>query len=113
MSLGAARGEAMDKNEAQAGSAAPTRVGFMFAVLLIVAAFPSIAVGQKDTGGISGIVRDPGGAMISGAKVTVTDVDRGTELVITTNTQGAYVGSPLKIGQYNTTVNTPRYNASA
>src|SRR5258708_2319039 len=104
MSLGVSRGESMDKNQAQAGSAAPTRLGFMFAVLLIVAAFPSIAVGQKDTGGISGIVRDPGGAMISGAKVTVTDVDRGTELVITTNTQGEYVVSPLKIGQYKLTV---------
>ncbi len=94
----------MEKDQGSTGSPAPTKPGFMIAVLLIVAAFPSIAVGQKDTGGIAGIVRDPGGAVVSGAKVTVTDVDRGTELALTTNMQGEYVASPLKIGQYKLTV---------
>jgi hypothetical protein len=67
----------MEKDQGSTGSAAPTKPSFMIAVVLSVAAFPSIAVGQKDTGGIAGIVRDPGGAVVSGAKVTVTDVDRG------------------------------------
>ena len=70
----------MEKDQAKAGPAAPTKLGFVTAVLLIVAALPVIAVGQKDTGGIAGIVRDPGGAMISGAKITVTDVDNGLGL---------------------------------
>ena len=32
---------------------------------------------QKDAGAIVGLVRDPSGAVVAGAKVTVTDVDRG------------------------------------
>src|SRR5258708_932107 len=97
-------GGSMEKDQANPGSAAPTTPGFVIAVLLIVSAFPGVAVGQKDTSGIAGIVRDSGGAVISGAKVTVTDVDRGTVRAITTNLQGEYVVSPLKIGQYKLTV---------
>jgi hypothetical protein len=59
---------------------------------------------QKDAGAIVGIVRDPSGAVVSGAKVTVTDVDRGIELTFTTNDAGEYVASPLKIGRYSVTV---------
>jgi hypothetical protein len=77
------------------------------ALLLIgsmVALSGAAAVAQKDTGGITGIVSDPTGAVVSGAKVTITDVDRGTTVTITTNTQGEYVASPLKIGRYTVTI---------
>lgn len=47
---------------------------------------------------------DPSGGVVSGAKVTITDVDRGTTLFTTTNEQGEYVASPLKIGRYTVTV---------
>jgi hypothetical protein len=33
----------------------------------------------------------------------VKDVDRGTEVVVTTSSRGEYVASPLKIGRYNLT----------
>jgi hypothetical protein len=64
----------------------------------------SAAVAQKDTGGITGIVSDPTGAVVSGAKVTITDVDRGTTVTTTTNMQGEYVVSPLKVGRYKVTI---------
>ncbi|MFZ0478756.1 MAG: TonB-dependent receptor [Terriglobales bacterium] len=59
---------------------------------------------QKDTGAIVGLVRDASGAVVTGAKVTVTDVDRGIELTLSTNGDGEYVASPLKIGRYSVTV---------
>lgn len=59
---------------------------------------------QKDAGAIVGLVRDSSGAVISGAKVTVTDADRGTEVTLTTNKDGEYVASPLRIGRYRVTV---------
>jgi hypothetical protein len=59
---------------------------------------------QKDAGAIVGLVRDPSGAVVAGAKVNVTDVDRGTELILTTNAEGQYVASPLRIGRYSVTV---------
>ncbi len=51
-----------------------------------------------------GLVRDASGAVVAGAKVTVTDVDRGTQLTLSTNDEGEYVASPLRIGHYTVTV---------
>jgi Carboxypeptidase regulatory-like domain len=77
-------------------------------VLLLLAAGVMItcatATAQKDTGGITGIVTDPTGAVVSGAKVSITDVDRGTTVTTSTNNQGEYVVSPLKIGRYKVTI---------
>ncbi|MGB8012632.1 MAG: TonB-dependent receptor [Terriglobales bacterium] len=59
---------------------------------------------QKDAGAIVGLVRDPSGAVVVGATVTVTDVDRGTHLTVSTNNEGEYVASPLRIGRYSVAV---------
>jgi len=40
---------------------------------------------QKDAGAIVGLVRDASGAVVTGAKVTVTDVDHGIQLTLSTN----------------------------
>ena len=72
---------------------------FLFFLALIAPAW-----GQKDAGAIVGLVRDASGAVVAGAKVTVTDVDRGTKLTFTTNGDGEYVASPLRIGSYTVTV---------
>jgi hypothetical protein len=76
---------------------------FVLAVLVFATALTPLAVGQKDSGGVAGVVRDSSGAVVSGAKVSVKDVDHGTEVVVTTGLQGEYVASPLKIGSYSVT----------
>jgi hypothetical protein len=78
------------------------RCSLFVATLLIMACTAVLA--QKDTGGITGTVSDPSGAVVSGAKVSITDVDRGTTVTTTTNNQGEYVVSPLKIGRYTVTI---------
>jgi Carboxypeptidase regulatory-like domain/TonB dependent receptor len=77
---------------------------FVLAVLGVATGLTATAVAQKDSGGVAGVVRDPSGAVVPDAKVSVKDVDRGTEVVVTTGLQGEYVASPLKIGSYNVTV---------
>jgi hypothetical protein len=77
-------------------------LGALFFLTAISLAAPLWA--QKDAGAIVGLVRDASGAVIADAKVTVTDVDRGTQLSLSTNHQGEYVASPLRIGQYTVTV---------
>ena len=62
------------------------------------------AFAQKDMGSILGTVRDTSGAVVQGAKVTVTDADRGTTFETTTNDTGEYAANPLRIGRYNVTV---------
>ena len=73
-------------------------------ILLAFFAVTSIfATAQKDAGGMAGLVKDPSGAVVAGAKVTIKDLDRGTEFTTTTNPEGEYVASPLKIGRYQVT----------
>jgi len=72
-------------------------------VFLCLALAPALWA-QKDAGAIVGLVQDSSGAVVTGAKVTVTDVDRGTELTLRTNGAGEYVASPLRIGRYRVMV---------
>src|ERR1700758_3780086 len=51
----------------------------LFITLLLLFSCAS-AWAQKDTGAIAGTVKDPSGAVVAGAKVRVTDIDRGTEI---------------------------------
>ncbi len=53
-------------------------VSALFFSMFLALAAPLSA--QKDAGAIVGLVRDASGAVVTGAKVTLTDVDHGTEL---------------------------------
>ena len=64
-------------------------LGFLF--LLVAMSFATPLWAQKDAGAIVGLVRDSTGAVIADAKVIVVDVDRGTQLTLSTNHQGEYV----------------------
>ena len=77
---------------------------FAFCLSFLLLLSCSAAWAQKDTGAITGTVTDSSGGVVSGAKVTATDVDRGTTLVATTNAEGEYQFSPLRIGRYTITV---------
>ena len=72
--------------------------GLLFASLICLVVLPSFA--QKDTGSIVGTVRDSSGAVLPGVAVTVTDLEHGTTYASTTNGEGAFVASPLRIGRY-------------
>jgi len=71
-------------------------------LLIVVAVLGARA--QKDTGAIVGLVRDASGAVVTGAKVTIDDADRGTTQSFATNSNGEYIASPLRIGRYIVTV---------
>ena len=58
-------------------------------------AFSTPVPAQTTTGRILGSVRDTQDAAIAGAKVTVTDVLRGTSRVLTTDEVGDYVAADL------------------
>ena len=61
---------------------------------------------QTITGSISGTVTDPSGAVISGAKVTASDVDTGVQTSATTNGQGIYSIRFLQVGRYKVAVDS-------
>jgi hypothetical protein len=55
---------------------------------------------QQTTAAITGTVVDEGGAAISGATVTVTDIDRGTTFTAKTNDSGLFNLARVPIGNY-------------
>src|SRR5215467_1920227 len=55
---------------------------------------------QVDTGSITGTVTDSSGAVVSGAKVTLTNEGTAASLTATTAADGLYRFSPVRIGSY-------------
>jgi hypothetical protein len=75
------------------------RYAFALALLLIVLA-PVHAQAQAVYGSISGIITDPSGAVVPGATVTVTSVERKTADVVVSNESGYYLKERLLPGTY-------------
>jgi hypothetical protein len=64
----------------------------------------SIAFGQNVTGAITGEVKDPTGAVVSGAEVVAHNLDTNVDTSTTTNTVGFYRIDFLPIGHYQVKV---------
>ncbi|HJT86900.1 MAG TPA: carboxypeptidase-like regulatory domain-containing protein, partial [Bryobacteraceae bacterium] len=64
---------------------------------------------QTDTGRILGSVADESGAVIPNATITITDAQRGTTRVLTTNGAGEYLAPNLLAGQYSIRVSSPGF----
>src|SRR5579884_1984441 len=69
-------------------------------VLLILLAMAT-AFAQLNTGSITGVVHDPTGAVIPGAKVTLTDTARGFTYPYVTDANGRYIFNQLQPGAYS------------
>ncbi|MGA8630410.1 MAG: TonB-dependent receptor, partial [Terracidiphilus sp.] len=79
-------------------------------LMLIVLCWASVSCfAQLDRGTISGIVTDPSGSAISGAKVTVTNTAMGTQNFTVTTGVGAYTIPDLPAGDYSVTVNASSF----
>src|SRR4029077_669382 len=77
---------------------------------LVVSLFLSLlAYSQVDTGSIRGVVKDPSGAVISGAKVTLTSEDTAFAVETVTAQDGNYTFSPVKIGTYTLQVESKSF----
>src|SRR5579872_1166272 len=72
-------------------------------VALLVVTFCGAAWAQ-DTGSITGTVKDPSGAAVAGAAVSVSNPDHGIVRQTVTNSEGDYNESGLPGGVYNITV---------
>ena len=72
--------------------------------ILIFAASTASLWGQTATGTISGRVVDSGGALIIGATVDLTSLERGTASTIPTNDAGIYVFPSVQPGHYRMVV---------
>ena len=76
-------------------------VRFVLATIILAVLSP-IVVAQTtiSTGSIQGTVLDPSGAVLSGAKVTITNKDTGRSATTQTSASGLYTSGALTPGRY-------------
>ena len=67
---------------------------------------------QEVSAGITGHVTDPSGGAIVDAKVTATDLDRGTDWPTTTNIDGIYAFPRVPIGRYSLKIEAKGFKTS-
>ncbi|MGA8025579.1 MAG: carboxypeptidase-like regulatory domain-containing protein, partial [Bryobacteraceae bacterium] len=67
---------------------------------------------QEVTAAINGVVTDPSGAAVAGAKITAKDLDRGTVYPTTTANSGLYNLPRLPVGRYEIRVENPGFQTS-
>ena len=68
---------------------------------LLLATLPALA----ETGQISGVAKDPHGAVVIGAEVQVINQDTAATTKVTTDNTGTYSAHNLQPGRYQVTVN--------
>lgn len=88
----------------------PVSILAFLTVLMLVINSPLFA--QSDRARIIGTVSDPQGAVIPGARVTVTNVATGTSTQTTTDKNGDYQAPELPIGSYKVKVEHDGFKTS-
>ncbi len=71
-----------------------------------------MAIAQKVTGSITGVVTDPSGAVIAGASVVATNLDTGVNTTATSNGQGLYRIELLPVGRYQLAINATGFESA-
>ena len=93
----------------------PGAVSWIRSLLLVaLVSFGLIsAQAQVDTGTIVGTVTDPSGAVVSGAKVTLTNLGTNAALSTTSGSDGSYTFTPVRVGNYKIDVSAPGFQTSS
>jgi hypothetical protein len=78
-------------------------VVFCLLLLAVSLSLTSSVVAQVDRGAIVGTVTDQAGARIAGAEVIVTNVGANQPTKVTTNEEGSFTATLLRIGTYSVT----------
>lgn len=84
-------------------------IGVLF---LLVACINALVAQSTFRGGMAGIITDPEGAAIPGAKIDVSNVATGIMYNAVSTTDGQYSISDLPLGDYNVTVSFPGFRTT-
>jgi hypothetical protein len=77
---------------------------FLLPLVLLALSAGTQLFSQSDTGSITGQITDPGGAVVAGATVTITDLGTNVAVKATTGNNGAFSFSTLRASHYKITV---------
>ncbi|HEY6402706.1 MAG TPA: TonB-dependent receptor [Blastocatellia bacterium] len=82
----------------------PAVITMIFAIVILAPLWASPAYGQSDRGAITGTVTDSSGAIIPGAKVTITNLNSGEVRVSAATAEGYFTFPELPANLYRLTV---------
>ena len=101
---------------ATARSSAPrprlASLGAWLAILVMLLGLTAPVRAQLDTGSISGVVTDPAGKVVQGARITATEASTGTSYATVSSNAGYYVLPSARTGTYQVTVVTPGFKTA-
>ena len=80
--------------------------------LFVLLAFAG-SIWASPTGGITGFVKDQTGALIPGAKVTVTNISTNAQLLAISNERGEFEFPQLAPASYSLVVENPGFKKTA
>ncbi len=89
------------------------RLSWVGVVLIVMTLFcaGASALGQNATGSISGVITDPGGAVLPNATVTVTSTATGAVRKLSTGEEGNYTVENLMPGEYEVKIEAKGFNS--
>lgn len=87
---------------------------FVLATIVVFVLVPAALRAQTtiSTGSIQGVVTDPSGAVVQGAKVSIANKATGRTINTNTNSAGAYVSGALTPGTYEVRVETSGFKTA-
>jgi hypothetical protein len=80
--------------------------GVLFFALLVT---PATLFGQSYFGTVSGVLSDPSGAVVQGAKVTLVDQQKGYKFTTTSEADGRYLFASIPPGVYTVSAEMPGF----
>jgi hypothetical protein len=78
-------------------------------LLLTAVACAAAAYAQVTTGNVRGVVKDPNGALVAGARITICSKATNRSLTTQTSGEGAYEFSSMPPGDYSITIEAPSF----
>src|SRR6266700_5662115 len=90
-----------------------SRCMLLTGIALALGSSPSISHAQQVFGSIFGTVTDPAGALVANAKVTITDVNKGTRFEVATDSSGTYTKRQLIPDIYTVVIEAPGFSKVA
>jgi len=86
-----------------------TKRSIAFCLGLALFTVSTTAIAQVNMASLTGLVTDPSGAVLAGAKVTAQNKATNAEITTLTNTTGYYTFASLPIGDYRVTLAAPGF----
>ena len=89
------------------------RLGLFVATICLLLFSPSYLFAQFETASVLGYVRDPSGAVLTNAVVTLTNQQTKTSMDVKTNGQGGFEFTDVKPGEYKVMAKSDGFETSA